>query len=240
MALLKGLRNFITQKIRKMDVKLFVKMQKPYIISNLNIIHTERSEDAMSEPEKAPLGQRIRDFINPALEDTRKPKIQNDILDEVFGTLADAMEARMEKGFTAIFNRVTERSKRRPSLANPMIIEDLTRFDPMAGDAKYSPIWRVPMPIALSFTSFQAAEIKELPNYIRLHEKARDMDVAIKIIGLTADESKASLGISVPAMFIVDASKSYDDGALENSNLYPDLPPKRAKFDKDGGHEFKF
>lgn len=194
----------------------------------------------MSEPEKAPLGQRIRDFINPALEDSRKPKIQNDILDEVFGTLADMMEARLEKSFTATFNRVTERSKRRPSLAAPMIIEDLTRVDPMTGEAKYSPIWRVPMPIALSFTNFQAADIKDLPNYIRLHEKARDLDVAVKIVGLTADESKASMGIAMPAIFIVDASKSYDDGALENAHLYPDLPPKRAKFDKDGGQEFKF
>ena len=57
---------------------------------------------------------------------------------------------------------------------------------------------------------------------------------------MTADESRSVSGFSLPAILLIDASKTYNEGALEGANLYPNLPPKRVAFDRSEGKDFKF
>jgi hypothetical protein len=145
----------------------------------------------------------------------------------------------MEQRFRAFFNNVAARSEKRPELKELLILDGLVKINPQTGEPKYSPILSIPFPIVTRFTDYSAEDIRELPNYIRLHEKARDMDIAIKLVNITADESKASGHAGGPAMLILDATKSYDDGAAENMHLYPHLPEKKTPFDKSSGQSFK-
>lgn len=188
--------------------------------------------------DKKSLGENIRDLINPALEDQRRQDIQNGFLNDMLEQIVENFEMAMEQKFRAFFNHVAARSEKVPQIKTPMVLEAITKANPQTGETKYSPILRIPLPISTSFTAYSADDVKELPNYIRLHEKARDMDVAIKLLNLTADESKAS-PYSLPPLLIIDGSKSYNDGAAENMHLYPDLPEKKAPFDKSSGQEFK-
>lgn len=194
----------------------------------------------MSDNTKKPLGESIRDFINPALEDTRRQEVQNNILNDMLEDIVNFFEIEMARKFQRAFNNVAARSERRPELKNPMILEELTTVDPMTGEAKYSPVLRIQIPIATGFTQFSPDDIKDQPNYIKLHEKAQKMDVAVRVIGLTADESKSPSGFSFPPILIIDGSKTYAEGALENPSLYPNLPPKNPEIDKRSGQEFKF
>ena len=193
----------------------------------------------MSEPKKT-LGDSIRDFVNPALDDPRRPEIQNEILNEIFEEIADSFEETLRGKFEAVAKMVDAKSAKRPNLRTPLILEQLTKINPMTGEPLWSPIIRRPLKLSTAFTMFSADDVKDQPGYIRLHENARELDVAIKLIGLTADESKSASGFSIPAMLLIDASKSYDEGASEGGNLYPNLPPKRVAFDKHEGKDFKF
>ncbi len=193
----------------------------------------------MSEPKKT-LGDSIRDFMTPALEDTRRSEIQNDILNEIFEEIADGFEEHLRAKFEAVAKMVDSKSAKRPSMRSPLILEQLTKVNPMTGEPLWSPIIRRPLPLSTAFTLYSADDVKDQPGYIRLHEKAREIDVAVKVIGLTADESKASSGFAIPPILVIDASKTYDEGAIESSNLYPNLPPRKVEFNKSEGRDFKF
>lgn len=189
----------------------------------------------MSDNEKKqPVGQRIRAMIEPALDDPRRNEIQLQKLDDIFNKIAAKMPQVIESEFGDFSFKVENESKRKPENRNPMIIDALTTMGP-EGEALYSPIKKIGLPISTNFTAFAAADIKDLPSYIKLHEKARDMDVSLKLLGITAEETKGASGYGLPAVLIVDASKSYEDGALENSGLYPDLPPRKVEFGRRGG-----
>ena len=60
------------------------------------------------------------------------------------------------------------------------------------------------------------------------------MDVAIKISGLTGEEAERGM----PAILSINAMKSYEEGAFENYEMYPVLPPKKVEFDKGGSKDF--
>lgn len=192
----------------------------------------------MNDNEKGTLGKSIRDMINPALEDSRTPKQQSDILDGIFMEMAEKLPQVLEFKFTHFFNHLARASKNDDSKRNPIIIDALTVAG-QEGDGKYSPIERLPLPISTAFTRFTAEEVKDLPGYIKLHEAARDMDISIKVHGLLAEEKTGS-PFSLPPMLIVDATKTYEEGAMENSGMYPNLPPKKAAFDKKAANEFRF
>lgn len=188
----------------------------------------------MSDNEKKePVGKRIRALIEPALDDPRRPQIQLQALDEIFNKVAGIMPRALEGEFNNFSRHVENESARKPENRNPTIIEALTRMG-SDGESGYSPIKKFGLPISTTFTNFSASDIKELPGYIKLHETAREMDVAVKLLGVVADEAKAS-SYGLPAILVVDGSKSYQDGAMENANLYPDLPPRKTDFGRRGG-----
>lgn len=182
--------------------------------------------------DKKPLGQSIRALIEPALDDPRRSKLQLEKLDDIFNQLAMIVPCSLEQDFNHFARYVQNASERNPEVKNPIIIDALTS----GGEQGYSPIKKFGLPISTEFTDFSAQDIKELPNYIKLHEIARDLDVALKLMGVTADEAKGGFS---QAILIVDGSKTYDEGALENSSLYPNLPPKPQSFDRKSGKEFK-
>jgi hypothetical protein len=189
-------------------------------------------------PEK-PLGQRLRDLIQPALDDERRKPIQAEIASNYFAQLADALPRHLEQELTPFFNHAAKVPEKK---RNPMIVTALTAVQPqgmMGGedDSALSPIKKIPVKISTGFTDFTPEEIREMPGWIKLHEVCRDLDISIKIMAMTAEESKGSL---LPPLLIIDMSKSYTDGAIENSQFYPQLPDKPAQFNKKNGQEFNF
>lgn len=185
----------------------------------------------MSEEEKKiPVGERIRAMLEPALEDPRRDQIQLGKLDEIFNAVATRLPKIFENDFVKFNTAVENETRRKPENRNPMIIDAITSLGP-DGEPLYSPIKKLGLPISTTFTQFAATDVNNLPGYIRLHEAARDMDVALKLIGVTAEEAKSS-GLGGQAILIVDGSKSYDDGALENAMLSPQLPPRKVDFGK--------
>jgi hypothetical protein len=190
------------------------------------------------EDDHRPLGQRLRDLINPALEDERAKPVQAEIVSNVFSQIADNVPFMFEREFSKFFNHVATKSEKKPQIKNPMIVTALTQVaNPQEGEAAFYPIKKLQLPVSTAFTTFTADEIREMPGWVKLHEVCRDMDISIKIMALTQDESKGSL---LPPLLILDASKSYNEGAIENSQFYPNLKEKPAEFDKKGGQEFHF
>jgi hypothetical protein len=184
-----------------------------------------------------PLGQRLRDLINPALEDERARQVQNELMSNIFGQIADNVPQMFEREFTHFFNHVAAKSKAKPQIKNPMIVTALTAGGGEGGEGAFNPIKKLQLPIATAFTSFSPDDIKEMPGYLRLHEICREMDISVKLMALTADEAK---GTMMPPLLILNAAQSYNDGALENAQLYPDLPPRKVDFNKRSGQDFHF
>jgi hypothetical protein len=176
---------------------------------------------------KKPIGQSIRDLINPALEDDRCQKIQLDIVDRAFDAIADAFPEILEKSYRDFFNEVSNVAKRDEKKVNPFIITSITHAP--QGKPRYSPIMQLSLQVTTQFTNFSADEIKELPGYIKLHMAAREQDVALKVNGLLGEDKGQQTYLTI------DGSKSYNQGAIENYLLYPNLPEEPAAFNKKGG-----
>ena len=181
-----------------------------------------------------PLGQRLRDLINPALEDERAKAIQTEIVSKIFEQYADAIPRIFEKELTHFFNHVSQAPK---SKQTPIIVHALTAASGQEGEPAFNPIKKIQLPVSNSFTTFSAEDIREMPGWIKLHEVCRDLDISVKLMALTQEEAKGSM---LPPLLILDASKSYNEGALENAQLYPQLKDKPAEFNKKSGQEFHF
>jgi hypothetical protein len=188
----------------------------------------------MADTPKQPLGQSIRDLLNPAFEDERRPEIQNKIVSDIFAQLADSIAPLFEQEFSHFFNHVAAKADKKPLQKTPIILHAMTLAG-KNGDGAYSPVKELRLPIVTKFTNFSTDDIKDMPGYIKLHEVCRDMDIAIKLIGLTADEARGSM---MPPILTLDATKSYTEGAMENAHLYPNLPPKKVEFDRKSGRDF--
>ena len=185
----------------------------------------------MADNDNKALGKRIRDMINPALEDERRKQMQLEILDGIFQRMAGRIGDKLEESYTMLFNQAAQMSRGDEKKKNAFLIQQLT--------TSYAPIVSAQLPVLTNFTDFQPMEIRELPGWIALHEKARDMDVAVRLTGLTVDESKAGNGGSMPVVLTLDATKSYNDGATESS-LYPTLPEQPVEFDTKSKGRFNF
>jgi hypothetical protein len=180
--------------------------------------------------EKPSLGERARALIEPALEREERRTWQLGHLNEVFNSLARALPHVLENNFNQFESMV---QVKKPTQRDEFIIFNLT----MATDNTYSPILRQQLPIAPDFIEFAASDICELPGYIALHTAMRDADIAIKFTGLVAEESRG--GMAGPPTFTVDLTKTYAQGSMENSSLYPNLPEKPAVFNRKKSGDFK-
>lgn len=186
------------------------------------------------ETPQQPLGQRLRDLINPALEDERAKAIQSELVSNIFSQVADGIPKMFEKELSHFFNHVSQAPEKKRT---PIIVHALTAASGQEGEPAFNPIKKMQLPISNSFTNFAPEDIREMPGWIKLHEVCRDMDISVKIMALTTEESKGSM---LPPLLILDASKSYLDGAIENAQFYPQLKDKPAEFNKKNGQEFNF
>lgn len=181
---------------------------------------------------EVPLGKKIRDLVNGALKDTRKEQIQLDLLDKAFGQVTIVLEKVLNKDFAQLDRHVKARAPDNPDKAALIIITAVTTAAATEEvDSPYSPVRRIQIPISTTFTEFAAQQIRELPNYKKMHEMARNLDIAISISGLVDGEE----GRGGQPMVSVNAMKTYDQGA---DSMYPDLPPRKVKFDKGASQDF--
>lgn len=181
-----------------------------------------------------PLGDRLRALIEPALEDSRRQQTQLDALDKIFAGLAPRFEALLNRTLGSIFNQAAAAERNDGEAGRNMFM-----IDRMTDHEGLSPVVRMNLPINTGFLELSPQEITNLPGYIALHEKARELNVALKLINVTADETKSPHGPQ-PAMLLVDLTKTYNEGAMENASLYPQLPEAKARFDKTSKGDFKF
>jgi hypothetical protein len=192
--------------------------------------------------ENKPSGDSIRDIINPALNDERGRARQLEILDDIFSDMAAALPQTVSGNLRKIFNQI---SRLPEDQKNIRVMELMTEVDPMSGAPRYSPVIPQRLPLSTAFTDFSTEDIRNLPGYIKLHMAAREENVALRLLYITADETKAQRGLGPGPVLVIDASKSYEEGAVENGYLYPNLPPKASevretsRFRKTGG-DIKF
>lgn len=182
-----------------------------------------------------PIGRKIRDLVNNALRDDRRSRIQLDLLDKAFGDVATVLPRLLEKEFTQIDRHVRSHSKDAPERAAPIVITSVTATEPGQTDESkvlYSPVRRLKLPVSNTYADFIAQEIRELPNYKKMHEIARELDVALSLGGLVEGDETYGKG---PAFVTVDALKTYEQGA---DFLYPELPPRVVPFDKKSSKGF--
>lgn len=182
---------------------------------------------------KKPIGDTIRELANSAFEDRRRLEIQLKLMDQTFRNLAEHFADLMGHSCSEMINSVVDpyKSTRQKIIfldeetRNPSLIKYLTT-------AQSSPLRKhIPLGIDVNFTTFSASDIRELPGYIKLHQAARKANVALDLQGLTVDDRKSPPNSpSPPPMIFIDASKTYEEGAL-SSNLYPDLPDPKPVFD---------
>lgn len=188
------------------------------------------------QPAKAnlPLGDKLRNLINPALDDSRRQTTQLAMLDQIFAELGQKLELIINRSIGDIFNQAARvENNGGDDARNMFMIKQLTDHEGL------STLLRMGLPINTAFLEFSPQDIKELPGYIALHEKARDLNIAVKLLNITMDENKSPSGPQ-PAMLIVDLAKSYEEGAMENATLYPQLPAKKVEFDRHTGNGFSF
>ena len=167
-----------------------------------------------------PIGQRIRNLIEPALDDPRRPALQLQKLDHIFNQLAAIVPRQIEQEFTHFSRYVEKAAERDPEIKHPMIIEALTVAG-QDGESSYNPIKKYGLPISTTFTDFASADIKDLPGYIKLHETARDLDISLKLMGVTAEESRGGMGMPPP--------QSTGAGTASSLQLNPPRQPAQTE-----------
>lgn len=197
---------------------------------------------------KKPLGENIRDTVNKALSAECRHEVQLAIIDQIFFDIAERLPRRMEKDLSDFFNQAASV----PDSMRPQIEVELLTMPPGDQGGGYSPVKRFSLGINPTFTEFDMDDVVALPGYIRLHEVARDMDVAIQIMNLSKEEVQGAGDFPSPPMLIVNGMKSYEEGAFEHPMQHPNLPPKPLKADrmlpppppqkpkKDGGKDLDF
>lgn len=188
------------------------------------------------------LGDRFRALVEPALNDPRRQQVQLEIVDGLFMRFAAQLEAQLNATLDSAFQQAAAIGSKSPSEKNIFLIRQLTETD-QNGEAKLPAVLRRQLPVCTTFLELSAEDVKELPGYIALHEKARELNVALKISGITMDETKSPGGYPMPVLLVIDMSKTYEEGAMENAQLYPQLPPRKPvppQFNRKAGGGFEF
>lgn len=180
-------------------------------------------------PQEEPLGQKFRQFVDRAFADPKRKEIQLDKLDRILGLVADKLPGSLQSECKQFFNMASAVGQTSEEKRLSFIIDAITLpGTPMS----FTPLRKIPMQMSTQHTEFTRADVMALPNYIRLHSVARDLDVAIKLVAATVDDAQtASIGMPV---LIVDLTKSYDAGAAEQDSFYPILPPRKIRRSNDG------
>lgn len=182
--------------------------------------------DNKPSPDKASLGASIRHLVNSAFRDPRTKEWQLEKLDKLFASYARAVPIALKKEFDA-FNSYIEQFPKEKRTKE--IVEALTI---VKGDDDWDPTFGRKLPINAEFLNLSSADIRALPGYIRLHEAMRDLDVAIKVAGLTREEEGHQ------PVLVVNTLKTYAQGAAENPGMYPTLPDKKKSFQPDTTEKF--
>ena len=182
--------------------------------------------------EKKPLGDSIRDIINPALEDPRCAPIQLEILNDAFGRVIHPVQGAIEQNARAIQSIFNSASSSLGGIekVNPFIIRVMTETDPFTGGVGYSPVMAAQLPLSTAFTKFSAEDVKALPNYIKLHEIARAENVALSLVGVVSDDMG---GGGQQPLLVVNCAKTYEEGQMAHGEIYPDLPSPEEKTPKE-------
>lgn len=176
-----------------------------------------------NENKKKSLGERAREIIRPALEDDRRRNLQLELLSDAFNDAAKIVERVLKEEFDhfAQYLQQVPDSER-----NLTVIEAMTTVNPRTGEPNFAPAKKMPIMVCSEFADYSAMDVRDLPGFIKFHEKMRDLDVAVKIMGLIGDDKKMTQGRVIAAF---DLSKSYNEGAMDNPELYPNLPPPSQK-----------
>jgi hypothetical protein len=186
-------------------------------------------------PEDEPLGQRFRQFVDKAFADPRRKEIQLDKLDRILGIVADRLPGSLQAECKQFFNFAAAVGQSSEEKKLSFIIDAVTLSGGNGTPGSFSPLRKIPLQMSTLHTEFTRADILALPNYIRLHSLARDMDVAIKMVAATIDDAQTA-NIGMPVL-IIDLTKSYDAGGAEPDSFYPALPPR--KIQRKPGGDFK-
>jgi len=201
--------------------------------------YSDKRRETNNEKDTRPIGDRVREFLESPLNDPDRKQIQLNILEDFFYSLSEALPKVMEQSFSNIFNKASKIENEEDR--NFIILEDITRVNPRTGAPAYTSISALGIPISTEFTEFSWSDIRELPGYIKLHEAARDCNIAINVSNLV---EKGPEGMPLPPRLTLYASQTYDQGAMAYSQSYPQLPekeePKIRKLNNPGKGSFDF
>jgi hypothetical protein len=193
-------------------------MTNPY---NPHEPSSSEDDDSLNnkKPPQEPLGKRIRDVVDGALSCEQRRDVQIQMLDQVFFELSMVLPKRMESELKDLFKML---SMVRAREQKPATVEALT-IPPPDG---YSPIKKFGLGFSNMFTEFTIDDFINLPGYIELHKVARQMDISINIMNVTAEEAKSGNPLfPSAAMLVANGLESYEDGWYKYRAIYPKLPP---------------
>jgi hypothetical protein len=176
-----------------------------------------------------PFGDRLRDIVNAAMEDSRRHDLQYELVNTFFQDMAQKLEPFLMSKTGEFFNTHARIADRHPDKKNLYTIEQVTTDG-------VPTFYRLGIPLNPAFLELTAQDIKDMPGYIALHEKARDLNIALGLSGLTMEENRGQA--QNQPVLVVSPMQTYDDGAMENSAFYPNLPPRPVAFDKHTSSDY--
>ena len=98
----------------------------------------------------------------------------------------------------------------------------------MASESGFPTLLRLQMPVSPDVLKVTNEEVRQMPGYIKLHEVARKHDIALAFSMETSGDARGRQ----PPTITVDLTKSYEQGAMDNAFMYPDLPPRQEQEQK--------
>ena len=111
-----------------------------------------------------PLGKKIRDLVNTALADTRREKIQLELLDKAFEDISNLIPKLLTKEFAQLERHIKNTAAGNPEKSSLIVITAITTTAENEDiDSPYSPIRHIKIPISTNFTEFNAQQIRDLP-----------------------------------------------------------------------------
>lgn len=159
-------------------------------------------------------GEIARELVEAAMEHEKRHEIQRNILSGIFNSLAKEAE-KLESQLPMLFNQLSMMPEGQKL---EQVIADLTV-------GRFPTVVQMKIGISTQFTDFNLEDIKEMPGWIKIHEMARKLDVAVRLVGVTKEDAGGDGGGPMPHVAF-DILKPYDQSDLSSS---PDLPPLGQK-----------